>query len=260
MAATDSTQRFSTRVDDYVRYRPTYPPEVLQILTQEASLRPDATVADLGSGTGISAKLFLSNDNSVFGVEPNREMRLAAEQQLAANPKFHSIDARAEATQLPDVSMDFVVAAQAFHWFDIPKTRREMVRILRPNGWVVLLWNTRRTKATAFLRDYEGLLQEYGTDYNAVQHENVTNAAIRDFYAGDFTKRVLSNEQRFDFEGVKGRLLSSSYAPGEGHPRYASMLQDLATMFRSHAQQDRVVFEYDTELYFGQLGLGLSSD
>lgn len=253
-SSSDSTQRFSTRVRDYVRYRPTYPSEVLTILAEEACLTPEATIADIGSGTGISAKLFLAHGNAVYGVEPNREMRLAAEEQLADFTNFRSVDGRAEATTLSDDSVDMIVAAQAFHWFDHVESRREVARILKSDGWVVLLWNTRRTEATPFLRDYEKLLQDYGTDYDVVQHTKLSENSLRRFYGGDFTTRTLDNQQQFDLEGLQGRLLSSSYAPGVGHPRYKAMLEALAEIFERHAEHNQVVFEYDTELHFGQLG------
>jgi SAM-dependent methyltransferase len=187
----DPTQRFSNRVDDYVRYRPHYPPGVLDLLREGIGLTPRTVIADVGSGTGISTELFLQNGNTVFAVEPNPEMRAAAKRLLGGRANFHSVNGTAEATMLPDGSADCVVAAQAFHWFDPEKTRAEFRRILRAGGWVVLLWNTRLKDATAFSRAYEKLLLTFGTDYAQVQHERIDAAGLQRFYAAGFQRRTL---------------------------------------------------------------------
>jgi SAM-dependent methyltransferase len=254
MSRHDSTQRFSDRVENYVRYRPTYPDAVLEILRAETGLTAGAVIAEVGSGTGISAELFLRNGNTVFGVEPNAEMRRAAEERFAGRSTFTSVAARAEATTLASGSVDYAVAGQAFHWFDVAKAREEFARILRPGGWVVLLWNSRRLDSTPFLREYESLLRTYGTDYLAVRQENVGPETLKRFYAeGKFEKRAVYNEQRFDFEALKGRLLSSSYAPAEGHPNHEPMLNELEQIFEQNAESGHVAFEYDTEIYFGHV-------
>ncbi len=252
--SSDSTTRFSNRVADYVRYRPGYPRGILSILETESGLSADSSVADVGSGTGISAELFLSHGNTVYAVEPNADMRAAAEAALAKYPRFHSVVGTAEATTLADQSVDYVVAAQAFHWFDAENTRREFARILHPGGWVVLIWNTRRVDTTPFLRDYELLLQEFATDYQQVDHRNIDQEKLQRFYGGSFQRRVLENEQIFDLAGLQGRLCSSSYAPAAGHSRYEPMIAALEKIFRDHQQNGQVRFEYDTELYFGHLG------
>jgi SAM-dependent methyltransferase len=250
--ATDPTGRFSNRVEHYVRHRPGYPPAVVDTLVAETGLSPAAVVADVGSGTGISAEPFLKLGATVYGVEPNDLMRRAAEDLLRAYPRFHSVAGSAEATTLPDAGVDYVVAGQAFHWFDPPQARREFARILRPGGWLVLVWNTRKTDTTPFLRAYEDLSLQYSTDYRQVDHRNVSAETIRSmFVPGECRERRFFNEQVFDYEGLKGRLLSSSYAPAEGHPNHGPTLRALELVFRAHQEDGRVRFEYDTELYFG---------
>lgn len=250
----DSTTRFSNRVENYVRFRPNYPAGVLDILKQETSLSPAAVIADIGSGTGISAELFLRNGNTVYGVEPNADMRRAAETQLAGYANFHSIAATAEATTLDAASVDYVVAGQAFHWFDRSRARQEFARILKPGGWVVLFWNSRRTGSTPFLRGYESLLQKFSTDYQTIEHKQIDAEVLGGFFAdGKFESRCLPNEQWFDFDGLKGRLLSSSYAPTDEHPNYQPMIDELERAFQSHNQSGEVCFEYDTEIYFGHV-------
>jgi len=254
MSGAQATTRFSDRVANYVRYRPGYPGGVLQVLRDEAGLAPGQAVADVGSGTGISAKYFLDAGHPVYAVEPNAEMRAAAEAMLGEDPRFHSVAGTAEATTLPDASVDIVVAAQAFHWFDPAGVAPEWRRILRPGGCIVLLWNTRQTDSTPFLRAYEKLLREHGTDYTTVNHENVTDDALRAVLGPRFTRRVVPNAQVFDFDGLRGRLLSSSYAPNVDHPGHAPMMDALRRIFHEHAQDGRVTFAYDTEIYFARVG------
>jgi SAM-dependent methyltransferase len=254
MPTSNATSRFSDRVENYVRYRPGYPPEVIQELKSECGLTARHVVADIASGTGIWTRMLLENGNPVFGVEPNAEMRQAGERLLAAFPKFTSVVGTAEATTLADQSVDFVTAAQAAHWFDRARARREFVRILKPGGWLVLLWNERVTDSTAFLRDYEQLLLTYATDYQDIRHEHTTSA-INEFHdPAPFQTRVFEMRQEFDYAGIEGRLLSSSYAPGPDHPRHAPMLRELRRIFEANAVEGRAVLEYKTRLYFGQLG------
>jgi SAM-dependent methyltransferase len=254
MPASNATSRFSDRVENYVRYRPGYPLEVIQELKSECGLMASDVVADIASGTGIWTRMLLENGNPVFGVEPNAEMRQAGERLLAVFPKFTSVVGTAEATTLADHSVDFVTSAQAAHWFDRVRARCEFVRILKPGGWLVLLWNERVTDSTAFLRDYEQLLLTYGTDYQDIRHEHTTSAVNEFFDPAPFQERTFAMRQEFDYAGVEGRLLSSSYAPGAGHPRHADMLRELRRVFEANAIEGRAVFEYKTRLYFGRLG------
>jgi ubiquinone/menaquinone biosynthesis C-methylase UbiE len=250
---TSPTARFSDRVENYVRYRPGYPPEVLELLRAECGLQPSHVVADIASGTGVFTRLLLENGNSVFAVEPNTEMREMGIHQLEAYHRLVSVAGTAEETTLRSASVDFVTAAQAAHWFDLPRARAEFARILRREGWCVLIWNERRTATTPFLRDYEQLLLTYGTDYKEVRHERTT-ALIHVFFApARCEERVFPLRQQFDYEGTAGRLLSSSYAPLEGHPSHAPMMQELRRIFRAHARDNEVVFEYNTRVYYGHL-------
>src|SRR5580765_5127236 len=199
MPATNATSRFSNRVENYIRYRPGYPPQVLETLKKECGLTPAHSVADIASGTGIWTKLLLENRNPVYAIEPNVDMRQAGERLLAGFPKFNSIDGKAEATTLPDASVDFVTAAQAAHWFDRDRARREFVRILKPDGSLVLLWNEREVDTTPFLRDYEQLLLTYGTDYEEVRHERTTDAVNEFFDPAPYEERTVDMRQEFDY-------------------------------------------------------------
>jgi ubiquinone/menaquinone biosynthesis C-methylase UbiE len=249
------TARFSDRVENYVRYRPGYPPEVLDLLRTECGLRPSHIVADIASGTGAFTRLLLENGNSVFAVEPNSAMREMGIEQLESfeSNRLVFVAGTAEETTLPSASVDFVTAAQAAHWFDLPRARAEFVRILRPEGWCALIWNERHLASTPFLRAYEQLLLTYGADYQEVRHE-YTTLKIHEFFAPALSEEsVFSLRQQFDYEGLAGRLWSSSYAPLEGHPSYAPMMQELQRIFRAHAKDDTVEFEYKTRVFYGHL-------
>ena len=195
----DSTQRFTDRVEAYIHYRPGYPDALIDLLHSEIGLSEESVVADLGSGTGISSALFLQYGMTVYGVEPNDAMREAAERTLDGYEHFHSVAGTAETTGLSANSVDAVIAGQAFHWFDRERARREFLRILKPQGHVVLFWNSRRTAGSPFLEAYEGLLQRFGTDYNQINHQNIDDKVIAEFFRPDvFEKRTLYNEQVVD--------------------------------------------------------------
>lgn len=247
-------ERFSSRVENYVRYRPGYPTAVVECLTDACGLRRDSLVVDVGSGTGLLLELFLRNGNRVYGVEPNREMRAAGERLLKDYDNFVSVDGRAEATTLDDACADFVTAGQAFHWFDIEGARAEFRRILKPEGFVVLVWNERRVGGSPFSAAYEQLLKTYGTDYERVAHRYAGDDLVQPFFgAQEFSLKTFANRQVFDFEGLKGRMLSASYTPEPGHPDYQPMLDELRLIFDEHQSGGAVVIEYDTKVFYGRL-------
>jgi SAM-dependent methyltransferase len=253
MPVQDPTARFSSRVEKYVRYRPSYPKDVVELLRKHCALTSESVIADVASGTGIFTRMLLENGNRVFGVEPNPEMRRAGEEYLASYPRFTSVAGTAEATSLPDRSVDIVTAAQAAHWFDQAKARREFVRILKPGGWAVLIWNERRTDSTAFLRDYEKLLLTYGTDYKEVRHERTTDEIDGFFSPSAFQSAVLEMRQDCDYAALEGRLLSSSYVPSSDQPGYEPMLEKLRRIFGLHQVGGLVVLPYVTRVYYGQI-------
>ena len=260
MTFADAKQRFSNRVADYVRYRPGYPPATLDLLRAECSLRPGNVIADIGSGTGLLSELFLKNGNRVYGVEPNAEMRRAGEEYLASYDGFSSIEGSAESTTLGASSIDFVTAGQAFHWFEPNGARSEFLRILKPAGWVVIAWNDRRMEEKRLTREYEELLERFGIDYKRVKDAYPEVHHIRSFSGGDhFQSRDLPNEQVLDWDGLRGRLRSSSFAPTEGHANYAPMMVELDHIFRAHQRDGYVRMEYFTRLYFGQLRTGTAA-
>lgn len=250
----DPTQRFSNRVQNYVKYRPGYLAAVYAHLRAAAGLPPAGAVADIGSGTGLSSQLFLQHGHRVYAVEPNAEMRAAAERQFADQPGFVSLAGRAEQVPLPSGSVDLAVAAQAFHWFG-EGARAEMARILRPGCQAALIWNRRDVEQSRFQRAYEDLLLEFGTDFKTVDHQrSVSDERLTAFFAPHAVQTAsFVNLQHFDFEGLRGRLLSSSYAPTAEQPGYEAMLAVLRDLFEQHQQEGQVEFAYETTLFHAPL-------
>jgi len=254
MPAANATTRFSSRVDDYVKYRPAYPVEIIDLLAEHCRLTPESPVADIGSGTGILTKMFLENGNTVVGVEPNKDMRQAAERQLIEYAQFGSLDGSAEATNLPPQSVAFIIAAQAFHWFDREKTRAEWLRVLKPGGWAVLVWNDRRVDSTPFLAEYEAALNAFSSDYKEINHKNVQDEKlIQPFFGGEMFRASFDNFQYFDLAGLIGRVASSSYAPERGTERFTEMEALLTNLYNKYQKNGLVTFEYDTVVYYGQM-------
>ncbi len=238
---------------DYVRYRPRYPRELLDWLSLNIGFAPAWRVADVGSGTGIFAQLLLENGNEVVAVEPNDAMREEAEASLAVFPNFHSVNATAEATTLPNQSIDLVAAAQAFHWFDPAATRHEFARILVPGGLALVVFNTRVIDANAFSLGYEELLRTRAVDYTRVDHRLVDPARLRAFF-GEYREWHHRWIKRHDVDGVVGLSASSSYTPAADHPGHEDFYAALRELFAAHAHEGQVEFLYETEAYLGQLG------
>ncbi len=245
----NSTTRFSDRVDNYVKYRPRYPDDIIDFFNSKLGMNSNHVIVDVGSGTGISSELFLKNGNSVFAVEPNKNMRESAEKSLNEFSHFHSVNGSSEKTGLPNQCADFIIAAQAFHWFSADETKIEFARILKPGGKIVLMWNDRKTTGSAFSLEYEGLINHFGTDYKQVNHKNIVEDRIRQFL-GPFEVYHFANFQELDFTGLLGRLTSSSYAPNVGHPRFEEMCQALKDLFDKYNVNGLVRIEYDTQVFY----------
>ncbi|HYW74927.1 MAG TPA: class I SAM-dependent methyltransferase [Pyrinomonadaceae bacterium] len=249
----DPTKRFTNRVENYLKFRPRYPREILPLLESECGLTPAAVVADIGSGTGFLTELFLQHGNQVFGVEPNAEMRSAGERLLEKYDSFTSVDGTAEATRLPGNAIDLIAVGQAFHWFDQAAAKVEFQRILTPAGWVMLVWNGFSIETSAVVRGYHELLLKFGTDYRKVSSE-IDMCDIDSFFSPKQYRRArFPYRQTFDFEGFKGRLLSASYAPQPNEPNYPEMIAELQGIFEANEKDGKVDFDYETAIYYGQL-------
>jgi ubiquinone/menaquinone biosynthesis C-methylase UbiE len=249
----NSKVRFSNRVDNYVKYRPTYPTEAIDFILKEFNINSETIIADIGSGTGIFTQLLTNYPAMIYAVEPNNEMRNAAEIILNNEKSFTSINGSSESTNLDSNSIDLVTVAQAFHWFDIPKTKIEFKRILKQDGKVLLIWNNRLTN-TDFLNEYDSILKQHANDYNEVNHRNVSTDTLKSFFANEIVKiKTFQNVQKFDFEGLMGRLLSSSYSPMPGENNYLIIKTKLEELFKIHNINGFIDFNYETGLYWGSI-------
>jgi SAM-dependent methyltransferase len=243
------TSRFSNRVQDYIKYRPHYTSDFIDWVIQASRVTKDSTIADIGSGTGISSQHFLDRGFAVIGVEPNNDMRKAAEDLLAGRDRFTSLAATAENTSLSDLSVDLAIAGQAFHWFHRDAFRTECKRILKPAGKVALFWNERLINATSFLQEYEELIRKFATDYSNVDHRRMDDNVITSFFGKKPMIATFPNVQVINFEGLKGRLMSSSYVPASDDPITQDMLSSLCEIYEKHAVNDRIELLYETKVY-----------
>ena len=242
------TERFSDRADDYAKWRPSYPPEVVDTM----GLAPGALVADIGAGTGISSELFLRRGYRVVAVEPNAAMREKAERALTAYPDFRATTGTAEATGFQDESVDAVFCAQAFHWFDAKRARDEFLRIVKPSSVIGICWNDRRRDGSAFLHGLESLFMRHSADYRERIHPRTVAAMAsveRTFAPRRVDVAILPNAQTFDWDGLLGRVRSASYVPLEGCPEHETFFDGLRALFDAESTGGFVRIEYECRLY-----------
>jgi SAM-dependent methyltransferase len=254
MNTADSTKRFSGRVENYIKYRPSYPKQVIDFLEKECHLSAGSVIADVGSGTGIFTRLLLNQGYKVYAVEPNNSMQQAAVAQFSNDKKFIAANGTAEATTLAANSIGLVVCAQAFHWFDAQKTKAEFKRILNATGHVALIWNNRNAEADDFSKAYEAVLKQNSVDYNKVNHRNIRDIDFKAFFKdGVYLAVKFPNVQVFDEAGFLGRAYSSSYVPAEGTEEGEKFRELLKEIFALYHQNGKVSFHYQTEIYLGEL-------
>lgn len=250
----NTVERFTNTVANYVKYRPSYPQETICVLQQYCGLTSNSIVADLGAGTGIFTELLASQAKTIYAVEPNEKMRLAAEETLKNYDNIIFGAGTAEATQLTSQSVDLITMAQAFHWVNPTAAKEEFKRILKPNAWVALIWNVRQN-SSSFMQAYEDLLEEFGIDYHqvAVEH-NVAYKELEKFFAPNPVQQIVfENQQAADWSGFKGRLLSTSYVPKEQDDNFGAMLLRAEEIFQQEQKNGQVTFIYATKIYLGQV-------
>ena len=251
----DSKERFTNRVDNYRKYRPGYPEEFISVIKEICRLNDESVVADIGSGTGIMTEILLPHCRKVYAVEPNAGMRISAEQQFGGEPKFVSINGSAEGTTLPSNSIDIIISAQAFHWFDRSLSKREFQRILKRDGWVVLVWNTRVIDGDPFHIELEEFLRRETPEYGKIHHKNIDIKTLCEFFSEDsIIFQELPNQQILDWDGMKGRFLSASYIPAPGQPNHEFVIDGLKKIFLKHQSNGTVTLKYRTEMYASRFG------
>lgn len=244
----NSIERFTDRVVDYEKFRPSYPKEIIQVLKEHIGLNKKWLVADIGSGTGLSTQLFLENGNDVFAVEPNREMRESLLHHFKTYRNLIALNATAEATSIESGCVDLIFAGQSFHWFDRVACQKEFGRILAENGHIVLVWN-QRDPEDAFQQEYEDFLLNHIPSYQSVSHKNISDDDLKHFFGSRPMHKVsLPNQQILDLRSFLGRVRSSSYFPKE-QDENKTLYDDLRLLFDKYAISERIVFKYMTEIY-----------
>ncbi|UYP44080.1 hypothetical protein NEF87_000365 [Candidatus Lokiarchaeum ossiferum] len=241
----DPKTRFTSRSKYFSKFRPSYPNEIINLLKKKRILQETTTIADIGSGTGILSELFLKENNLVYGIEPNSEMRQESAKLLQIYPNFQPLNGSAEATSLRSDSIDLITVGQAFHWFDMKQAIFEFKRILKSRGTVLLVWNLRKTVGSSFNEIYEDIMLKYGSDYAYLKKPLL----FENFFPNNHNEYYhFETQQLLDFQGFIGRTLSSSYIPLEKDPQYAPMYEELKNIFYNNQIQGKVVFEYNTEM------------
>lgn len=264
------TMRFDGRAKQYSKFRPSYPAPLLDYLRETVGWDANYKIADIGAGTGIFTSLLLEQGYEVVAVEPNNDMRNELQQQLQPySTTVHddkvsdeqepgqrlSVSAgSAEATGLANASVQGIVCAQSFHWFDAELARAEFKRVLVSQGKVVLLWNQRDIEASPFMEAYEALFMKYGEQYSKVKHKQISVENLTPFYGGKNPALAsFRYEQSFDKDGLIGRIASSSFSLTEQDARYEAFISDVDELFAKHEQHGEVTMKYRTDVYWGQL-------
>ena len=254
------SDRFTQTVQDYVKINPFYLEDVLRFLVDECQLSKHRTIAGIGTGTGFVSRLLLEYGNVVYGVEANPLMRDTMIEEFRRYPSFSGVDGTAENTSLDNKSIDIIMAGTAFHWFDLEKTKAEFKRVLKPQGWVLLIWNVRNPFKTDFLIDYENYILKHGKDFRKGNENKTDDDLIQDFFR-PFEAKVKSftNIQQFNWEGLVGKLSSTSHCLKPDDANYEEMLRELRDLYEKHQLNGLVDFEYVTNMYYGHLNNDKSS-
>jgi SAM-dependent methyltransferase len=255
LSSLDPTGRFTGLAQAYAQFRPSYPVQAIDFIMARCGLANTSHLVDVGCGTGTASRLFVASGLNVIGIEPNTEMRCAAAAMVvgeAAGPKVTYLGGRAESTGLPAAVADAVLSAQAFHWFEPNATLREFHRILKPDGWVILMWNERdeRDTATAAYGDVIRTAKETAAVEGPRQAR--AGSALRNSPLFRQVEQVaFRNQQALDEEGLLGRAFSVSYAPHEAGER-EEWTERLRAVFRQHQHDGRVALRYLTSIYLAQ--------
>lgn len=235
----------------YAKARPDYAPACIEWLYGGVGMKPGCVIADVGSGTGIFAKALLARGSTVYAVEPNADMRHAAEQSLSGFPNFYSVNGTAEQTTLAAHSVDFITAAQAFHWFDAPGFKAECRRIIKAGGKAVLVWNA-RIGASELVKENAAVCEKYCPAFNGFSGglEHI-EAAIGRFFDNRFEKKRFTNDLLFDKPKFINRSLSASYAPKKTDSGYAGFVSELEQLFDRYAVDGMLTMPNETIAYLG---------
>lgn len=249
MSEVKTASRFNNRVENYAKFRPAYAPQIIDFLESEIGFNNNMIIADIGSGTGILAEMFLEYGNKVYGIEPNKAMKKVAESKLSKYEKFISIDGLSNDTKINDKSVDLITAGQSFHWFDPESTKEEFKRILLTGGTVLLFWNMRDYESE-FMKAYKEVIMQYYEKLNIPQH----NSYLDKFFAPQkVMHKVFENPLEYTFERLIGETASQSYLPNETHKDFEQMKDQLKNLFGLYQKDGVVPFKYNTHMYYSKM-------
>ncbi len=248
----DNTRRFSDRVDNYTKYRPSYPNALIEYINNRFEIYKKNIIVDIGSGTGKLSELLIPISKQIVAVEPNDKMRSAAESKLTKYNNYKSVNGTVENTTLKDRSIDLITIAQAFHWFNIDKAKKEFQRILKSDGSVLIIANMRLFN-TPFLQEYEKALNELIPEYKEVNHYRINSDVVKSFYNSNYEQKVFQYNQTFDWCGILGRLSSSSYTPKKDTKEYIRLGNRIKEIFIRYSKEGKVVFNYESIVLSGKI-------
>ncbi len=251
------TERFSGLAENYALYRPDYPDEAIDYIIEKGKLDKSSTVADIGCGTGISSRLLAARGISVVGIEPNPDMLAQARQHAqefdtaAQQGQLEFREGKAEATGLADASVDLVLSAQAFHWFDKEKALKEFHRLLKYGSYCALMWNE-RDELGEFTRSYGDLIRLLSDAASVEVPRGRAGYALLacDLFEEGMVKEFM-HQQTLTEEGLLGRAFSTSYVPRSGENRI-KLEEELKALFDRFAQGGTVSLQYVTSIYLAR--------
>jgi ubiquinone/menaquinone biosynthesis C-methylase UbiE len=242
----DSVARFTVTVGDYVKYRPGYPIELFRYLASQFSNNVD--VAELGAGTGIFTRQLANVGfvRKIYAVEPNDNMRSAAEKERNfGEQRIVYRKGTAENTGLPSHSVDGVLGAQCFHWFDLGLTLAEINRIAKPGSNCYAIWNDRVNHD--FNNDLERVLFAFSKPYPSLKRPDGTILDLKRLIPSGEEITFESN-QEMDLRGLIGRMASTSYV-AHGVADKISFNNELAKIFEKYQKGGKVIMEYKTRVF-----------
>ena len=235
------TERFSGRVEAYLAYRPRFPRGIIAFLREHGALPEDAVVADVGAGTGMLAEIFLEAGHRVIAVEPNAEMLQACRELASQRPALEVVEGTAEATTLPDASVDLIAVGRAMHWFDWPRAHREFERILRPGGWVLVATNGHRDSGAAVSNRLSEILRKWRTDSVEADTRRDFKERLQEFLdTSSWQRTTLHHSMTVDFATLLGYAESLSAIPRPGERGYEGMVAELRAVFAEYQRDGDV--------------------
>ena len=239
--------RFSSRAEDYAKYRPSYPTQAINTILAGLPPLSELVAADIGAGTGISSHLIAEREVSVIAVEPNAEMR----QAIQEHGKIRVCYGTAEDTSLPDASVDLVTCFQAFHWFNPELALIEFHRILKHKGRLALVWNN-RDQTDELINEYTNLVRAIAENHPAESRMESVKPLFKSQLFTNIHESNFIYQQELDLNGFIGRAMSVSYLPREGE-KHEQLVTGLKNIYHRYSNEKGLIYmSYRTSVYLGE--------